>query len=117
MKLAVLILLMVILFIIHEFGHYLAYQLLGIDTYFKMSVIAPQVLPKQNITITKVAGLFVALSGFIISILLFVYPLSYFYNLWKALLVGSLAGSIADFLWAISMIFVKEVTIYSTYSQ
>lgn len=107
--------LMGIIFIVHEWGHYLAYRLFGIPVYFKLSVFVPQVLPRQTIRLRRSKGLVIALAGFVISTLLIVVPSVFFYKLWKALLIGSIAGASVDFLWAASMVFSKTVLIKSKY--
>lgn len=64
MKLLMLNLLVLALFIVHEWGHYLAYRLFGIPAYFKKSILIPQVLPKETVIVTKLQGLVIALAGF-----------------------------------------------------
>ncbi|MHC1683042.1 MAG: metalloprotease family protein [Clostridiaceae bacterium] len=113
MKFGFLLFMALILMIIHEFGHYLAYKIYGIPAHFRKSLLVPGISPNETIIVTKMQGMIIALSGFVFSTLIFVLPSALIYPLWKALLVGSVAGSIVDFLWAFSMIFSKEVIIQS----
>lgn len=106
-----LLIMALILIAIHEFGHYLAYRLFGYKAHFNMSMLIPSVQPNEEITVTRFQGLTIALLGFIFSSLVFVLPCYLFYPQWKALFIGSVAGSIADFFWAFSMIFDKKVHI------
>lgn len=115
MKLLALSALVLVLFIVHEWGHYLAYRMFGIPAYFKKSFFIPQVLPNTTVTVTKLQGLVIALAGFFVSTLLIVIPCMFVYPLWKALFIGSIAGSSVDFIWALSMCFTKLVTIESKY--
>lgn len=115
MRFVTLLGLMGIVFVVHEWGHYLAYRAFGIPAYFRISVLVPQVLPQQTIRISRIKGLIVALAGFAASTLLIVLPSIFFYPLWKALLIGSIAGASVDFIWALSMVFSKTVLIESKY--
>lgn len=115
MKLFILSILVAALFIVHEWGHYLAYRVFYIPAYFKKSLFVPQVLPKETVTVSKLQGLIIALAGFIVSTILIVLPCIFIYPLWRALLVGSLAGSSVDFIWALSICFTKKVIIQSKY--
>ena len=114
MKFGLLVLMVLILIIIHEFGHYLAYKIYGIPAHFRKSLLAPGISPNETIVVTKIQGIVIGLSGFVFSTAIFILPSILVYPLWKALLVGSVAGSIADFLWVFSMIFSKEIVIQST---
>ena len=113
MRFAFLLCMVLILIIIHEFGHFLAYKIYGIPAHFRKSIIAPGISPNETIVVSKIQGMVIALSGFIFSTVIFVVPSALLYPLWKALLVGSVAGSIADYLWAFSMIFSKKIIIQS----
>ncbi len=109
---AILLLLMVILLIIHEYGHYLAYRVLGYKAILRRSILVPGVDPLNTIQVKKVEGLLIALGGFVLSTTIVVIPLIIFqYRLWLVLLIGSLAGSIVDFIWAFSMLFQRAITI------
>ncbi len=109
---AILLLLMVILLIIHEYGHYLAYRVLGYKAILRRSILVPGVDPLNTIQVKKVEGLLIALGGFVLSTTIVVIPLIIFqYRLWLVLLIGSLAGSIVDFIWAFSMLFKRAITI------
>ena len=115
MDFVVLLALMGMVLIVHECGHYLAYRVLGIPAYFKISVLVPQVLPRETVRLPRMKGLMIALAGFGVSTLLIVVPGIFIYPLWKALLIGSIAGASIDFLWALSMLFSKNVLIKSKY--
>ncbi len=111
-KFAVLLLLVFLVLIVHELGHYLAYRLLGFQACVRKSIIAPGIDPKETIVVTRMQGLFIALNGFILStfsVVLLSYLMNY--SLWFVLFIGSLAGSCVDFIWAIGMLFQKNVTI------
>ena len=109
---AILLMLELLLLIIHEFGHYLAYRLLGFKASVRKSIIIPGIDPKETITVTRMQGLFIALNGFILSTLSVVLiPLLFNYSLWFALFICSLAGSCVDFIWAFGMLFQKQITI------
>jgi membrane-associated protease RseP (regulator of RpoE activity) len=114
MKFGLLVLMVLILIIIHELGHYLAYKIYGIPAHFRKSLLAPGISPNETIVVTKMQGIVIGLSGFVFSTVIFVFPSIFVYPLWKALLVGSVAGSIVDFIWAFSMIFSNEIVIQST---
>lgn len=109
---AILLLLALILLIVHEFGHYLAYRLLGFEAVVRTSLIAPGIDPKETILVTRIQGIFIALNGFIFSTLTVVL-ISFLmnYSLWFVLFIGSIAGSSVDFIWAFGMLFQKSVTI------
>lgn len=111
-KFAVLLLLALIMFLIHEYGHYLAYRILGYQARVRKSFIAPGIDPKETIVVNRIQGLFIALNGFILSTFTVVL-LSFLmnYSLWFVLFIGSVAGSCLDFIWAISMLFQKNITI------
>jgi Protein of unknown function (DUF3267). len=111
-KFAILLLLTFLLLIVHEFGHYLAYRLLGFQARVRKSIFTPGIDPKEMIVVTRLQGLFIALNGFILSTLTVVL-LSFImnYSLWFVLFIGSLAGSCVDFIWAFGMLFQKKVKI------
>lgn len=100
-----------ILIVLHEFGHYIAYRLLGHNAHFNNSLLVPSIQPNEEITVSRFGGLTIALMGFIFSTIVFILPCYFFYNQWKALLIGNLVGSIADFFWALSMLFQKTIHI------
>lgn len=106
------LLLVFLLLIVHEFGHYLAYRLLGFQARVRKSIIAPGIDPKDTIVVTRAQGLFIALNGFILSTFTVVL-LSFLmnYSLWSVLFISSLAGSCIDFIWAFGMLFQKDITI------
>lgn len=111
-KFAVLLLLAFLLLIVHEFGHYLAYRLLGFQAHIRKSIIAPGIDSKETIVVNRMQGLFIALNGFILStssVVLLSFLMNY--SLWFVLFIGSLAGSCIDFIWAFGMIFQKNITI------
>lgn len=111
-KFAVLLLLAILLLLIHEFGHYLAYRLLGFQARVRKSIAAPGIDPKETIVVTRMQGLFIALNGFIFSSFSVVLPAFLMnYSLWFVLFIASLAGSCVDFIWAFGMLFQKEITI------
>ena len=113
MKFLFMIVMIFILFVIHELGHYFAYTMFGIPSYFRKSVITPGFSPKETAVVSKFKGLVIALSGFLLSTILFVIPTIFFYSLWKVLLIGSIAGSSMDFIWAFTMLIPKKITISS----
>ncbi len=101
-----------ILFVTHEYGHYLAYRVFGYKAVIRKSFWAPGIDPKQTIKVTRLEGLIIALGGFVLSTIIVVVPLMLTqYKLWIALMMGSIAGSAADFIWALSMLFRKDITI------
>lgn len=103
-----------ILLIVHEYGHYLAYRVLGHKAVVRRSFLAPGIDPLNTIEVKKVEGLLIALGGFILSTVVVVIPLLLFhYKLWVVVLIGSAAGSIVDFIWAFSMLFQRTITISS----
>lgn len=109
-----LLLLVVILFMSHEFGHYLAYHMLGYKATIRKSIFAPGIDPKETITVPGWQGVFIASFGFVFSTAIVVFPLFFIkYQYWFVLLIGSIAGSIVDMIWAISMVGRKTVTIDS----
>lgn len=111
-KFVIVLLLALILLIVHELGHYLAYRLLGFEAKMRKSIIVPGIDPKSTITVTRMQGLFIALNGFIFStftVVLLCFLLKY--SLWFVLFIGSLAGSSVDFIWAFGMLFQKNITI------
>ena len=114
----VLLILAFVLLGIHELGHWLAYRLCGYDAVIRKSIFVPGIDPKKDIKVNKMQGLFIALNGFLFSALIEIVPLIFMeYKLWKALLLGSIAGASVDFIWAISMLFKKEIYIYARKSK
>ena len=101
-----------ILFVTHEYGHYLAYRVLGYKAVIRKSFLAPGIDPKQTIEVSRLEGLIIALGGFVLSTIIVVVPLMLVqYKLLIALMIGSIAGSIVDFIWALSMLFRRNITI------
>ena len=101
-----------ILFAVHEYGHYLAYRVLGYKAVIRKSFWAPGIDPKETIQVSRLEGIIIALGGFVFSTVIVVVPLMLIqYKLWIALMLGSIAGSIIDFIWALSMLFRKTITI------
>ncbi len=101
-------------FIIHELGHYTTYRVLGHQAAIRKSIFAPGIDPKETIEIPCWQGILIAISGFIFSTVVVVFPLFLLqYQYWFVLLIGSVAGSLADVIWAVSMIGRKKVTIYA----
>lgn len=114
----VLLLLAFILLGVHEFGHWLAYRVCGYDAVLRKSVFVPGIDPKKDIKVSKIQGLFIALNGFLFSAFVEIVPLMFLgYKLWKVLLLGGIAGASVDFIWAISMLFQKEIYIYAGKSK
>jgi membrane-associated protease RseP (regulator of RpoE activity) len=107
MKFIFLIFMILILLVIHEYGHYLAYKIYGIPAHVRKSILAPGISPNESVYVTKTQGIVIALAGFVFSTVIFVIPSIFFYPLWKALMVGSVAGSAADFIWALTMMLSK----------
>lgn len=109
---AVLLLFVVILFVVHEYGHYLTYRVLGYKAVVRKSFLAPGIDPQYTITVKKAEGILIALGGFLLSMIVIVIPLLLLqYKLWLVVLIGGAAGSVVDFLWALSMLFQKSITI------
>jgi membrane-associated protease RseP (regulator of RpoE activity) len=107
-----LLLFVVILFIVHEYGHYLAYRVLGYKAVVRKSFLAPGIDPQYTIKVTRAEGLLIALGGFMLSTIIIVIPLLLLeYKLWFVLLIGSVAGSVVDFIWALCMLFQKSIII------
>jgi len=113
----IMLIMIFILFVIHEWGHYLAFKMFGISSHFRKSIIAPGVDPNETVIVSRFQGIVIALSGFFVSTILFVLPMTLIYPLWKVLLIGTFAGASLDFLWAFSMVFSKEITINSSYRE
>lgn len=102
------------LFIVHELGHWLAYRIFGFEARVRKSIVVPGIDPKEDLEVSRVQGITIALSGFLFSTVVVILPLYLGkYNLWFALFLGGIAGASIDFLWAISMLFQKKITIYS----
>jgi len=112
MDFIILLLLAMVLLIIHELGHWLAYRLFGYQAVIRKSIIVPGIDPKETIEVKKGQGLFIALSGFAFSSFVVILPCFVLgYRLWHVLLIGGVAGACLDFIWALGMIFQKTVTI------
>jgi hypothetical protein len=110
----VMLIIFLILLVLHEAGHYLAYRMLGFEAVIRKSILVPGIDPKNTITVNKLQGLIIALGGFVFSTVVVVLPSVIIdYKYWFVLLIGSLAGSCVDFIWAFNMIFMKTVTIQS----
>lgn len=77
--------------------------------------LTPRIAPMQTVIVKRWQGFIIAWAGFFVSTALIVVPAYFVYPLWKALLVGSASGSIADILWSVSMIFSKNITIHFSY--
>lgn len=73
-----LLVLMIILLVVHEFGHYLAYRVLGYKAVLRKSVLVPGIDPLSTIVVTRAEGLLIALGGFLLSTLTVVVPLFVF---------------------------------------
>lgn len=111
---AILLIVFFILLILHEAGHYLAYRILGFDAVIRKSVLIPGIDPKTTIEVNRAQGLTIALGGFVFSTAVIVLPaLLIGYRHWFVLLIGSVAGSIVDFIWGFTMLFMKTITIHS----
>lgn len=107
-----LLILMATLLIVHEYGHYIAYRILGYKAVVRRSFLVPGIDPLNTIEVNRAEGLLIALGGFIFSIIIVVIPsLLFHYRLWVVLIIGSVAGSIVDFIWAFGMLFQRTITI------
>ena len=84
MDFALVLFIVMILFVAHEYGHYLAYRILKIPAKLRRSIIAPGIDPKERVLVKWWQGLMIAF-----------------------------AGSIVDFIWAISMVGKRNITINS----
>lgn len=107
-----LLFLMLLLFIVHEFGHWIAYRILGYQATVRKSILIPGVDPKETIKVKRWQGIFIALNGFFFSSLIIILPCYIIrYNLWHVLLLGGIVGAFLDFMWAFGMILQKTVII------
>ncbi len=61
---AILLLLMAILLIVHEYGHYIAYRVLGYKAVVRRSLLVPGIDPLNTIEVNRAEGLLIALGGF-----------------------------------------------------
>ena len=103
--------LMAILFLVHEFGHYLAYKILRIPAKLRRSIYAPGIDPKETISVKRWQSIMIAFGGFVLSLMI-VIPLFIFgYKHSLVIFIGAVAGSVFDFIWALSMVGRKTVTI------
>ena len=101
-----------VLVVVHEAGHYLAYRTLGIRAKLRRSLLLPGIDPVETVTVSRWKGIWIALGGFLFAGVLInlpAYLLSYRHSF--VLLLGGLAGSIVDFIWAISMLGQKTVVL------
>jgi len=99
--------------VVHEAGHYLAYRLFGIPARIRKSFWAPGIDPVETVTVARWKGIVIAAGGLIIS-LVFIFALFLIgYRDWWLELIGDVAGSVADFGWALSMLPKKQVTLYA----
>lgn len=109
-----LVFILVVLLVLHEFGHYLAYRVLGYKAVVRKSFLVPGIDPQSTIEVRRGEGLLIALGGFIFSTAVVVVPLLILsYRHWLVVLIGSTAGSIVDFIWAFGMLLQRTVTISS----
>lgn len=60
---ALVLLFMLVLFFVHEYGHYLAYQILRIPAKIRRSLFAPGIDPKETVSVRRWQGLMIALGG------------------------------------------------------
>lgn len=110
---ALVMLIMAILFLVHEYGHFLAYLILKIPTRLRRSLFAPGIDPKETVSVKRWQGLIIALGGFILSLVIVIPLFIIGYKHDFVILIGAIAGSIVDFIWALSMIGNKMVTLRS----
>ncbi len=109
-----LVMIAMVLLVVHELGHYIAYRLLGYKAVIRRSVLVPGIDPAETIVVTLWQGVFIALAGFVFSTTIIVLPLLIIqYPYWTAVLICFIAGSIVDFVWAASMLGHKTVTIHA----
>jgi sterol desaturase/sphingolipid hydroxylase (fatty acid hydroxylase superfamily) len=109
----VVLLLMAILFSVHEYGHYLAYKILRIPAKFRRSLFAPGIDPKETVLIQRWQGIMIAFGGLVLSLVIIVPLFIFSYKHSFVILIGAIAGSVVDFIWALSMVGRKTVTINS----
>jgi len=110
----ILLILAILLLIIHELGHWIAYRLCGHPAVIRKSVLIPGIDPKETIEVKRWQGLFIALNGVALSSLVVIFPCFILgYRLWHVLLIGGVAGACVDFIWAFSMIFQHTVKIFA----
>ena len=113
-----LVLVAMVLLVVHELGHYIAYRLLGHQAVVRKSILAPGIDPVRTIEVPRWQGIFIALAGFAFSTPIIVLPLlALRYPYWSAILICSGAGSIVDIVWAASMLGHKTVTIHAKGSE
>lgn len=110
----ILLIVLTALMMIHELGHYIAYRILGFEAVIRRSFLVPGIDPNETIEVSKLQGLIIALGGFLLSMLVVVLPailIGYKHGI--VVIIAGVAGSIADFMWALTMLFMKRITIYS----
>ncbi|MDF2589949.1 MAG: hypothetical protein K0S41_3790 [Anaerocolumna sp.] len=108
------VILALLLLVVHEWGHYVAYRVLGYRAKVRKSLIAPGIDPVETIEVPRWKGLVIAFAGFVVSTILVVLPLFLFqYKYYMPLFIGSIAGASVDFTWAFSMLPSKTITIQS----
>ena len=110
---AFVLLLMTILFIVHEYGHYLAYKILKIPAKIRRSFFVPGIDPKETVSVKRWQGMMIAFGGFVLSFVIVVPLYIFSYKHSFVIFIGAIAGSIFDFVWALCMIGMKTVTIKS----
>ncbi len=102
---ALVLLLALVLIIMHELGHYMAYRLFGIEARLRPNLLAPGIDPKKPVTVSRWKGIFIAINGFIFASLtvnLPLYLLGYKHS--SLILLAGAIGSVLDFLWALTML-------------
>jgi len=109
---ALVLLLAITLLIVHETGHFIAYRIFGIKAKVRRSILVPGIDPVKTVTVPKWKGILIALGGFIFAGFIVNIPLYILgYKHSYLLLIGGIAGSIVDFIWAITMLGNKTVTL------
>jgi hypothetical protein len=75
---ALLLIITAMLFVVHEFGHYLVYRVLGYEAIIRKSLIAPGIDPKYTIEVSRFKGILIAVGGFVLSTAIIVMPFMLF---------------------------------------
>lgn len=101
------------LFIVHEYGHYLAFYILGIPAKMRRSILVPGIDPKETVSVKRWKGLLIALGGFVLSLIVVLTSYLFKYKHYYLILMGAFVGSIFDFAWAFSMLGSKTITLNS----